>query len=62
MRKREARKQKLAEADDELLSTSAKRDCGDKAKSVAKVRRSCRSWKMLQNEFLDSKIGFDIAL
>ena len=31
MRKREARKQKLAEADDELLSTSAKRDCGDKA-------------------------------
>ena len=32
--KREARKQKLAEADGELLSTSAKRGCGDKAKRI----------------------------
>ena len=29
--RREARKQKLAEADDEPLSTSVKRDCGYKA-------------------------------
>ena len=33
-KKREARKQKLAEADDKLHSTSAKRDCGDKAKRI----------------------------
>ena len=34
MRKREARKQKLAEADDELLSTSARRDSAEKAKRI----------------------------
>ena len=34
MGKREARKQKLAEAEDELLRTSVKRDCGDKAKRI----------------------------
>ena len=32
--KREARKQKLAEADDELLSTSARRDSAEKAKRI----------------------------
>ena len=31
---REARKQKLAETDDELPSTPAKRDCDDKAKRI----------------------------
>ena len=42
--KREARKQKFAQADDELLRTSAKRGCSDKAKSGEKsinVRKSC---------------------
>ena len=33
-RTREARKQKLAEAEEELLSISGKRDCGDKAKRI----------------------------
>ena len=37
--KREALKQKLAEVDDELLSTSAKRGCGDKAK---RIKYCCR--------------------
>ena len=32
--KREAQKQKLAETEDELLSISAKRDCGEKAKRM----------------------------
>ena len=32
--KREAHKQKLEETDDELPSTSAKRDCGEKAKGI----------------------------
>ena len=30
----EARKHKLAETEEELLSTSAKRDCGEKAKRM----------------------------
>ena len=34
MGKREARKQKLAETEDEQLSISAKRDCDDKAKRM----------------------------
>ena len=35
--KREARKQKLAETEDELLSASAKKDCDDKAKRTNSV-------------------------